>query len=70
MKMEIKRNYLTDTDWFDYQFICGFLYENHSAKEFLNEPQYKIGDEAIFSRVLKHWHDTEILEDNRPKGKG
>jgi DNA-binding transcriptional MerR regulator len=70
MKMEIKRNYLTDTDWFDYQFICGFLYENHSVKEFLNEPQYKIGDEAISSRVLKHWHDTGILEDNRPKGKG
>jgi len=68
--MEIKRNYLTDTDWFDYQFICEFLYENHSVKEFLNELKYKIGDEAISSRVLKHWHDTEILEDNRPKGKG
>lgn len=70
MKMEIKRNYLADTDWFDYHFIDRFLYENHSVKEFLNEPKYTIGDEAISSRVLKHWHDTEILEDNRPKGKG
>jgi len=68
--MEIKRNYLADTDWFDYQFICGFLYENHSVKEFLNEPKYTIGDEAISSRVLKHWHDVGILDDNRPKGKG
>ena len=68
--MEIKRNYLADTDWFDYHFIDRFFYENHSIKEFLNEPQYKIGDEAISSRVLKYWHDTEILEDNRPKGKG
>ena len=68
--MEIKRNYLADTDWFDNHFICGFLNENHSVKEFLNDPQYKIGDEAISSRVLKHWHDRGILEDNRPKGKG
>jgi len=70
MKMEIKRNYLTDTDWFDYQFICEFLNDNHKVKEFLNQPQYTIGDETISSRVLKHWHDTGILEDNRPKGKG
>ena len=68
--MEIKRSYLADTDWFDYHFIDRFFYENHSVKEFLNEPKYTIGDETISSRVLKHWHDTGILEDNRPKGKG
>jgi hypothetical protein len=28
MKIEVKRNYLADTDWFDYQFICGFLNAN------------------------------------------
>jgi len=70
MEIEVKRNNLVDTDWFDYQFICGFLNDNHKVKEFLNEPQYTIGDEAISSRVLKHWHDLGILEDNRPKGKG
>ena len=70
MKLEEKRNYLVDTNWFDDQFICGFLNDNHKVKEFLNQPKYTIGDETISSRVLKHWHDTEILEDNRPKGKG
>ena len=30
-------------------------FENHSVKEFLNEPKYTIGDETISSRVLKHW---------------
>lgn len=68
--MEKNRNYLIDTDWFDLQFIAGFCNDNHKVKDFLNEPQYTIGDEAISSRVLKHWHDTGILEDNRPKGKG
>ena len=70
MKFKEKRNYLTDTNWFDYQFLGGFLSADHKVKEFLNEPQFTIGDEAISSRVLKHWHDKEILEDNRPKGKG
>ena len=40
MKEEIKRNYLTDTYWFDYHFIDRFLYKNHSVKEFLNEQKY------------------------------
>ena len=64
------QNFLTDTAWFDNQFIDKFLSNTHKAKEFLNEPRYTIGDEAISSRVLKHWHDTGILEDNRPKNKG
>ena len=70
MNLKEKRNYLVDTNWFDDQFICGFLNDNHKVKEFLNQPQYTIGDETISSRVLKHWHDTGVLEDNRPKGKG
>lgn len=70
MNTKNQRNYLTDTDWFDSHFICGFLNENHPIKEFLNEQRYTIGDEAISSRVLKHWHDIKIVEDNRPKGKG
>ena len=36
MEIEVKRNNLVDTDWFDYQFICGFLNDNHKVKEFLN----------------------------------
>jgi len=59
MKMEIKRNYLTDTDWFDYQFICGFLYENHSVKEFLNKPQYKIVKEFQEGYSAKNFNRPE-----------
>ena len=39
-------------------------------KKKLNEPLYTIGGETISSRVLKHWHDKGILEDNRLKNKG
>ena len=70
MKSIEKRNYLVDTDWFDYQFIEQFLYKDLKIKKKLNEPLYTIGGETISSRVLKHWHDKGILEDNRLKNKG
>ena len=68
--MKERRNFFSDTDWFDIQFIGGFLDSNNKIKEFLNEPRYKVGDESISSRVLNHWHDKGILNDNRPKGSG
>lgn len=64
------KNYLVDIDWFDHHFTGDFLYENHKVKEVLNEPRFKIGDEDISSRVLLHWHEMGILEDDREKGKG
>ena len=70
MKFIEKKNYLVDTDWFDYQFIEQFLYKDLKIKKKLNEPLYTIGGENISSRVLKHWHDKGILEDNRLKNKG
>lgn len=68
--MKERKNFFSDTDWFDIQFIGGFLDSNNKIKEFLNEPRYKVGDESISSRVLNHWHDKGILNDNRPKGNG
>jgi DNA-binding transcriptional MerR regulator len=68
--MSTKKNYLLDLDWFDSQFIAGFLPANHKIKEFLNEYRYTIGDESISSRVLKHWHDEGIIDDNRVENKG
>jgi len=68
--MKERNNFFSDTDWFDIQFTGGFLDSNNKIKEFLNEPRYKVGDESISSRVLNHWHDKGILNDNRPKGSG
>ena len=70
MKLTVKKNALIDIDWFDIQFITGFWNNSHKVKKFLNMPIYTIGGEPISSRVLKHWHDTGVLEDNRPKHKG
>lgn len=70
MEAKINRNILVDTDWFDDRFTLDFLNKDYKVKAFLNEPRYTIGDESISSRVLKHWHDVGILNDNRPKKKG
>ncbi len=59
------KNYLVDTDWFDYHFLGEFLYSDHRVKEFLNRPRYSVGKENISSRVLNHWHDMGIINDSR-----
>jgi DNA-binding transcriptional MerR regulator len=63
--MNTKTNFLVASDWFDYNFLGGYLNKEHKSKEFLNTPKFKIGDEKISSRVLNHWHDTGLLNDNR-----
>ena len=60
MKSKENINYLVDTDWFDYQFIEGFLYKDLKIKKKLNEPIYTIGGETISSRVLKHWQSVYL----------
>ena len=64
------KNYLVDTDWFDYHFLGDFLYSDHRVKEFLNKPRYSVGKENISSRVLNHWHDMGIINDSREGNKG
>lgn len=59
-----------DHEWFHKNFVLGFLAKESQSKEFLNQPRFPISDESPSSRVLNHWNDVGILEDNRPDGKG
>jgi len=64
------KNYLIASDWFDSNFFGKFLDEGHQAMMFLNKPQFKVAEEKITSRVLNHWHEMELLYDNREEKKG
>lgn len=70
MKIEKKKNIIPTTDWFDQNFFGGFLMSDTLIKEKFNEPIYTIGSEKISSRVLNHWCEYGVINDNRPNGKG
>ena len=65
-----RKNIFSASDWFDLNFLGGFLGSEKPIKIFLSEQTHKIGEEKLSSRVLNHWYDVGILEDDRPNGKG
>lgn len=65
-----KRNFLVAGDWFDTNFFGSFLNEELVIKEKLNEKTFRLTNEQISSRVITHWHESGILSDDRPEGKG
>lgn len=66
----MSKNYLIASDWFDLNFFGKFLEEGHQAMMFLNKPQFSVAEEKITSRVLNHWHEIDLLYDNREDKKG
>ena len=65
-----RKNIFSASDWFDENFFGDFLNSESEAKRSLNEQIHKIGDERLSSRVLNHWYEAGILDDDRPNGKG
>jgi DNA-binding transcriptional MerR regulator len=65
-----RKNIIPVSDWFDLNFLGGFLSSESDSKRFLNQQKHKIGEEKLSSRVLNHWYEVGILEDDRPDGKG
>jgi len=66
----IENNVFVASDWFDLNFFGGFASSSDAIKKKLNLQNYKVDDKRLSSRVLNHWYKSEIIEDNRPNGKG
>ena len=65
-----RKNIFPTSDWFDLNFFGDFVRSKSENKKNLSEQVYKIGEEKLSSRVLNHWYEVGILEDDRPDGKG
>lgn len=70
MELEDRKNVFHASDWFDLNFLGGFVHSDISAKKQFNEQTYKLGDERLSSRLLNHWYEAGIITDDRPNGKG
>jgi len=68
--IEKKKNVFCASDWFDENFFGRFLYSNHPIKKHFNAQTYSISEENISSRVLNHWYEMGIIDDDRLNGKG
>jgi len=65
-----RKNIFTATDWFDINFLGGFLNSDLKMIEQMNQQTYTIGEEKLSSRVLNHWYQEGIITDDRPNNKG
>lgn len=70
MKLEDKNNLFPASDWFDMNFLGKFLGSKSGIKKHFNEQKHTIGEEKISSRLLNHWYEVGIVDDDRPNGKG
>ena len=64
-----KRNHLLLGDAFDIAF-ASFEADAVRFKENWNERIHTIDDDRISPRVLNHWIKNDLIEDERPEGKG
>ena len=65
-----RNNIFIASDWFDLNFFGDFIRSKSENKKFLSEQIHKIGEDKLSSRVLHHWCEVGILEDDRPDKKG
>jgi len=64
------KNSLVPSDWFDVTFLGDFVHSDSKNKKRIAEQILRINDERLSSRLLNHWYEVGILEDDRPNGKG
>ena len=68
--IENRKNTFVANDWFDINFFGRFLNSDHPIKKHFNAQTYSISEENISSRVLNHWYEMGIIDDDRLNGKG
>ena len=65
-----KKNVFPASDWFDLNFLAGFLHSDLNIVKQFNQQTYTIGEEKLSSRVLNHWYQSGIITDDRLDNKG
>jgi DNA-binding transcriptional MerR regulator len=65
-----RKNVFPASDWFDLNFLAGFLHSDLNIVKQFNQQAYTIGEEKLSSRVLNHWYQSGIITDDRLDNKG
>ena len=70
MHKKISINKLLASDWFDSNYFGEFPDFPEKVISNISEQKHKISDVNLSSRILNHWYDAGIINDDRPNGKG
>ena len=65
-----RKNVFPASDWFDLNFLAGFLHSDLNIVKQFNQQTYTIREEKLSSRVLNHWYQSGIITDDRLDNKG
>ncbi len=65
----MQKNTFPANDWFDLNFLGGFLNSDLNIIKEFNEQKFTINEENISSRVLNHWYEKGIINDDRENKK-
>ena len=65
----MQKNTFPANDWFDLNFLEGFLNSDLNIIKEFNEQKFTINEENISSRVLNHWYEKGIITDDRENKK-
>tara|TARA_B100001059_G_C17607376_1_gene462712 strand:- start:3 stop:797 length:795 start_codon:yes stop_codon:yes gene_type:complete len=65
----MQKNTFPVNDWFDLNFLGGFLNSDLNIVKEFNEQKFTINEENISSRVLNHWYEKGIITDDRENKK-
>jgi DNA-binding transcriptional MerR regulator len=65
-----RKNVFPASDWFDLNFLAGFMHSDLNIVKQFNQQTYTIGEEKLSSRVLNHWYQSGIITDDRIDNKG
>ena len=68
--MTERKNVFPASEWFDINFLGGFLHSDLEIINQFNQQTYTVGEEKLSSRVLNHWYQAGIITDDRPNNKG
>ena len=63
------KNTFPANDWFDINFLGGFLNSDLNIIKEFNDQKFTINEENISSRVLNHWYERGIINDDRENNK-
>ena len=67
--MNNRNNILPENDWFDLNFLGGFLHSDFNIIKKFNKQKFTVAEENISSRVLNHWYEMGIISDDRENKK-
>ena len=69
-KLKSEVNFVNRSEDFDIYFVTYFSDENKRNSDWFNDKIRRVKDDKLSYRLINHWSNFGLIDENRPKGKG